>query len=176
MSFCLLEIYSCIPLPPCMQLKIIPLFHFFHSEFTCSSPSLQNMGTVQISHFPQAFLQILFQTLHFHFQPLAIWLFTKGFTIFFFGNFFFVCVFGIFASFYSSQYTQDFKNCYLLVFMTDPSSDLSHFTPYPYLSSERGRRVNKEGTDSATPGAWDIKSFIPLRRGKHEREKTERQR
>lgn len=162
-----------------MRLKIIPLFHFFHSELSYSSASLQSMGTVQISHFPQAFLQILFQTIHFHFltscslasisctNSCLHWRLYYLLLVRFFR-------YGLFACFYSSQYTQNFKNCYLLVVMTDPSSDLSSFTPYTYLRSERGRQVNRKG--QIQPHLENgTKSCILSRGGKHGRKKTERQ-
>lgn len=60
-------------------------------------------------------------------------------------------------------------------------NDTSFFRTFKFFSlplpKEWKRQPGEQqGTDSATPWEWDIKSCIPSRGGKHGREKTERQR
>lgn len=142
-----LPLHSFAPMHAAEDHLSFPLFSLWTQLFFClitkygNSPDIPlptSIFTNTISNHPFPFFNLLQSGFYFLYKfPSSLKALLPSF-----GEVFLVWSFCLFLQL---SVHQNFENCYLLVVMTHLSSELSSFSPYPYLRSERGSQVNRKG-------------------------------
>lgn len=173
-----LPLHSFAPMHAAEDHLSFPLFSLWTQLFFClitkygNSPDIPlptSIFTNTISNHPFPFFNLLQSGFYFLYKfPSSLKALLPSF-----GKVFLVWSFCLFL-----QLSVDWEFWELL---SSCGNDTSFFRTFKFFSlplpKEWKRQPGEqEGTDSATPWEWDIKSCIPSRGGKHGREKTERQR